>query len=680
MSVLARWLGGLALIAACSSEASDSIMVAPVAYDITVRTDPAAREFSGTGTITVEPGRPVELILARRFEVERITVDGKSAAAPRTADSLLIWSLGTARAARRIDVRWHGLLEPLEPSLDHRQTLSAAMPVTGVEGTFLPAASAWYPQARGLLATYRVTLDLPQGQRGLVPGRLVDESESYGRYRARYEFAYPSDGIDLMAGPYQVETRSIRTAGGKNLSLRAYFHAQIAGLAAGYLDAVKGYIDLYEGWIGEYPFTEFSIVSSPTPTGFGMPTLTYLGIDVLRLPFIRATSLGHEILHNWWGNGVYPDTARGNWSEGLTTFMADYSYKERERESAAREMRLEWLRDFAAVPPGQDRPLAEFASRTHGTSQIIGYNKAAMTFLMLRDLIGRDAFDRGVKLFWRDYRFRTASWDALRKSFEAASTRDLSGFFSQWIERRGAPSVRITRAEFAAGPSGHRVHVTLAQSDPTYRLRVPIAIRTGRGDAVRSFDLDRQATTLGFDLGAKPIELALDPDFRLWRRLDSSEAPPILRQVMLDPSTVTMLPSVPESAHESARILAAKLQDHPPRIQQGAEHAAGVPLLVIGLDDKVHRWLASHKLPGMPDELRGRGSAVVWTASLPQGKSMAVVAARDAGALAALARPLPHYGRKSYVIFDGVKAIASGVWPPRPQVWRFDLSEGLPRN
>ena len=678
MIALARWFGGFALLVACFPAAADLRLAASFAYDFTVRIDPATRALSGTGTITVEPGRPVDLILARRFEVESIMVDGKPAAAPRTTDSLRVWSLGAATTARRIEVRWHGLLEPLDTSLDHRQTLSAAMPVTGTEGTFLPAAGAWYPRERGVAQSYRVTLDLPQGQRGLVPGRLVDETQTNGRYRARYEFRYPSEGIDLMAGPYQVETRGIRTASGRNLSLRTYFHPQIADLAAGYLDAVKGYIDFYERWIGEYPFTEFSIVSSPTPTGFGMPTLTYLGIDVLRLPFIRATSLGHEILHNWWGNGVYPDTARGNWSEGLTTFMADYAYKERDSESAAREMRLEWLRDFSAVPPGQDRPLTEFTSRTHATSQIVGYNKAAMMFLMLRDLLGRDGFDRGVKLFWRDYRFKSASWDALRKSFEAVSKRDLQAFFSQWLVRQGAPAVRIERAELTMERAGHRVQFTLAQSEPAYRLRVPIAIRTAHGVQVREFDLDRPNATFDLDLEVRPAELALDPDFRLFRRLSSGESPPILRQVMLDASTVTVLPDVPASAREPAQLLAAKLQDHPPRIRM--ERTAGVPLLVIGLDENVERWLASQRLPKMPEMLRNRGSAVVWTAALPQGKSMAVVAARDAEALAALARALPHYGRRSYVIFDGGKAVASGVWPPRPQVWRLEISQGLPGN
>lgn len=88
-------------------------------------------------------------------------------------------------------------------------------------------------------------------------------------------------------------------------------------------------------WLHESLRVTSAVVASPLPTGFGMPTLTYLGADVLRLPFIRKTSLGHEILHNWWGNGVYVDYTRGNWSEGLTTLMADYAYKEDESAAAA---------------------------------------------------------------------------------------------------------------------------------------------------------------------------------------------------------------------------------------------------------------------------------------------------------------------------------------------------------
>lgn len=660
----------LFFMAACCWAAAGFAATTPAGYDISVRIDPASRELSGTATIVVQAGGPVELSLAQRFEVERMTLDGKAATTPHVVDGLTIWRPVAATVPRKIEMRWHGRLEALDSTLDHRQTLTASLPVTGEEGTFLPAASAWYPRVRGLMPGYRVTIDLPQGQRGIVPGRLVQEAETGGRYRARFEFLHPAEGIDLMAGPYRVETRAIRTEHKKTVMLRTYFHRQIADLSEGYLDAVKRYIDLYDNWIGEYPFTEFSVVSSPTPTGFGMPTLTYLGVDVLRLPFIRATSLGHEVLHNWWGNGVYPDYARGNWSEGLTTFMADYAYKERESDAAAREMRLEWLRDLTAVPEGQDRPLAEFTSRTHGTSQIVGYNKAAMTFLMLRDLIGSDAFDAGIRRFWRDYRFRTASWSALEKSIAAESKRDLSAFFAQWLARQGAPSLRIVTAESTSSDAGSRVRVTLAQDKPAYRLHVPLLLRDENGNEVRYADLDTESATFTFNASARPVEMALDPDLRLLRRLGPDEAPPILRQVMIDPATVTVLAGVPAQALETARLLAAKLQDDPPRFRTENDPIAGVPLLAIGIGDEVDRWLSSHGLPGRPGTL-GKGSAAMWTASLPGGKSMAVVWARDAQALAALVRPLPHYGRRSYVVFDGAKAIESGAWPSRPQVWHF---------
>ena len=671
-----RWFLGLTFAAqvmfwhACLA-ASPAHQKATPSYDMAITIDPDKRTLTGSGTIGVAAGPGFELSLARRFEVDSMTLDGRPVGEPRISDGLQVWSIDSANSVRKIAVRWHGMLAPLDATLDHRQTLTAAAPVTGAQGTFLPASSAWYPQPAGLIGSYRMAIELPAGQRGVVAGRLIEASEKDGRYRARYEFLHPSEGIDLMAGPYRVDSRSVRTADGKNLVLRTYFHPEIAELSSGYLDAAKGYFDLYERWIGPYPYGEFSIVSSPTPTGFGLPTLTYLGIDVLKLPFIRTTSLGHEILHNWWGNGVYPDYGHGNWSEGLTTFMADYAYKERESPEAARKLRLEWLRDFAAVPSGEDRPLAQFTSRVHDSSQIIGYGKAAMIFVMLRDSIGRDVFDRGIKLFWGGHRFKVASWNSLQKSFETVATRDLAPFFSQWLTRTGAPSVRIAAVERLHGAKGAQVRVTLRQNQPTYRLRVPVSIRTAHGEEWHYLDLADEVAIYTLSVHAPAIELVLDPDYRLFRRLAEDEAPAILRQVTLDPEATTFLIGTSGAAEQSARGLAEKMQDHPPRIATSSDPAGRGTMLVIGIEHDIDAWLSSHGLPKMPASLAHRGSAAVWTATLPQGNTMAVVAARDADALAALVRPLPHYGRQSYLAFEGAKVIESGVWPARPQVWRL---------
>lgn len=646
---------------------------AEINYDITVRIDPVARTIEGRSVITATTPEELTLMLGRRFETMHARVDAAPLGPSASTGGMRAWRIaGSRHTPRRIVVHWRGEFSALDTSLDHQQTLGRDLPVSSNDGTFLPDSSGWYPYIAGKLASYRLNIELPRGQRGIVPGRLVEESESDEGYRARFEFLSPTGGIDLMAGPYKVETAAMRGASGKSIQLRTYFHPQIADLAPAYLNSAKGYIELYESWIGEYPFTEFSVVSSPTPTGFGMPTLTYLGIEVLRLPFIRSTSLGHEVLHNWWGNGVYPDYAHGNWSEGLTTFMADYAYKERESPDAAREMRRGWLRDFAALAPGQDAPLTTFTSRTHGASQIVGYNKAAMTFLMLRDLLGRESFDRALQAFWREHRFRIASWADLQRAFQAVSRQDLHMFFDQWLTRAGAPVVRIAEAGRTKSDSGYKVTVTLEQKAPLYRLRVPVAIHTEGSEELHTFDLESDRQTFTVDTRARPLEVTLDPDLRLFRRLMPDEAPPILRQVMVDRTTTTVL--LPESgeARSAAEMLAGKLQNRDLKLVSAKDALPPVPALVIGLQEQVDGWLAQHKLPQRPDIVQDKGSAQAWTVSRPDGGMLAVVSARDADSLKALARPLPHYGRQSYVVFDGAKAISRGAWPTRVQAIKLE--------
>jgi aminopeptidase N len=649
---------------------------AEVHYDITVRLDPVARKIEGRSVITANTPEELTLVIGRRFEVMRGRVDGSPFGPAATMGRMRGWRiLGDEKLPRRIEIHWRGELAALDTALDHNQTLGRSDPASGEAGTFLPDSSGWYPYLADKLASYNLTIELPAGQRGIVPGRLAEETETAEGYRARFEFPAPTGGIDLMAGPYAVDTRTVRGAGGKPIQLRTYFHAPIADLAPAYLDSVKDYLGLYESWIGEYPFSEFSVVSSPTPTGFGMPTLTYLGVEVLRLPFIRATSLGHEVLHNWWGNGVYADYAQGNWSEGLTTFMADYAYKERESADAARDMRRGWLRDFAALATGQDKPLTTFTSRLHGATQIVGYNKAAMLFLMLRDMLGPEVFDRALQTFWREQRFRVASWGDLRRAFERASGQDLGSFFDQWLTRAGAPVLRIAEAELMKSGSGnHRVTITLEQAEPVYRLRVPVGIRTAEREELHVLDLDRPRQAFTVDVRNRPTEVILDPDLRLFRRLMPDEAPPILRQVMVDHTAETIL--LPESGEvrNAAETLAAKMQNRAPKLAMTADGNSlpALPLLVIGLTDQVDAWLAKHRLPARPDVTKGKGSAQAWTVSRSDGLTLAMVSAQDLASLAALVRPLPHYGRQSYVVFDGAKMINRGAWPTRSQVVKLD--------
>ena len=661
------WLAALATVALI---ATGTAVAAPARFDFTITIDPVARTLLGEGSITLPPGKAATLSLASGFVAETMQLDGRTLPLGTAADRQT-WRIDAGTDARVVSVRWSGTLAALDATMQHRDTLGDLRPASSAGGTFLPASANWHPVVDGMPASYRVTLLLPPGQRGLVPGRLLAETDDTSGYRAAFEFAQAIDGIDLMAGPYRSDERVITLAGDRSVRLRTYFTQALADLAPGYLDSVAGYLAQYDDRIGAYPYTEFSVVSSPTPTGFGMPTLTYLGADVLRLPFIRATSLGHEVLHNWWGNGVFPDYASGNWSEGLTTFMADYEYQRREGEAPARAMRLAWLRDYSALPAAGDTPLAAFTSRTHGASQIVGYNKAAMVFSMLRDLIGEAAFDQGLRTFWSAQRFRVASWDDLRHAFEQASNRDLAPFFTQWIQRPGAPALRIAEARREPTGNGWRVQLRITQPIPSFTVSAPVRIRTELGEQMQSVDVRGPATTATLTVDARPLEIALDPDTRVMRRLAPGEAPPILRDVMVNARTVLAV-LVPDPPYlDAARRLADAITDQSPKSIHADDELPASPLIVIGTGARIAAWIARHSLPPIDATLPQRGAARVWLTRARE-TSIAFIEAGDATTLQSLTRGLPHYGGQSWLVFENGKAVDRGVWPATPMVFSFE--------
>jgi aminopeptidase N len=640
------------LAAGCANAAAPQL-------ELDVALEPSTRALRVEATLRAD--RLTEFALRDGLTISDAVADGKPVELQPgpVAHGVRAWHL--ARSAKKLRIAYRGMLAPLDRGADHRRVLRALPPMAAPEGSFLPAGSVWVPWP-GAAFTYRLRLSLPAGQRGLVPGDLRAETvatDPAARTVATFEMRVPSEGVDLMAGPYVVSERIVEQPPGGPLRLRTYFTAAIAALAKDYLDDSQHYLERYSRSIGAYPYASFSVVASPLPTGFGMPTLTYIGEAVLRLPFIRASSLGHEVLHNWWGNGVLVDYSAGNWSEGLTTFMADYAYKEEASAEAAREMRLGWLRDFAALPPGAAKPLTEFRSRAHGADAATGYGKAAMLFVMLRDLIGAQAFERGVREFWSKYRFQEASWNDLRAAFEAASGRKLSAFFAQWLERAGAPTLHLGSAQ----ARGSAVEVTIEQSEPPYALRVPLELVGGGQSITRDVDFSGARETLRIEHAASASAVRLDPDLRLWRRLDPRTLPPILREWILSRTPRFTVVTKSNEVGAAAERLAQRMFESPAHPVEPAD-SGEAPLLMIGLHPDVDAALARLGLPPRPAQVARDGSAQVWTIPRPpQATPIAVVSARDAEAIAALERPLPHYGAQSWLVFDGRKATARGVWP-----------------
>jgi hypothetical protein len=636
---------------------------APPHLELSVTINPARQQFEAQAELAIESTGAFAFALSRSLELKSAEVDGEPVEVARRemgADRRFEVALPAAPGPHKLRLAYAGTLAAVDSMLSHRGTLGALAPMASRDGSFLPADSGWYPHP-GRPFTWRVIVRTPDEQVAVAPGTPEREEVRAGGRTAMFAFLEPAEGIDLMVGPYTV-TESIAQVGDRKVRVRTYFHPELSNLAAGYLDAAARYLARYSEEIAPYPYSHFSIVSSPLPTGLGMPSLTYLGREVLKLPFIRETSLGHEVLHNWWGNGVYVDVSRGNWSEGLTTFMADYAYKEDAGLEPARTMRHGWLRDYAALPAGAEAPLSAFRARHHTASSVIGYGKSAMLFYTLRERLGAENFRAALRDFWQRQRFRAASFDDLAAAFERAAGGDLSDFFRQWVDQAGAPQITVADARNAGDSDSPGIALALSQDLADRSNHVPVRVFQASGREDFAIELSGSLHTVQIAIRAPAYALAVDPDFTVWRRLRPEESPPILRDVVAGASidVLALDPALTQAALNLAEAFA-----------EGEVRAAGdgrnqaTHLLVAGSARLVEGFLRERGIQ-RPAEAAG-GDSQVWVAPDRAQRLMVVslpARVEDARAvLAVLGRRLPHLASYSWVTFDKDKTAGRGTWP-----------------
>jgi aminopeptidase N len=583
-----------------------------------------------------------------RPTLERVRLDGRTVRVLRRQEAWQVQAEAAAGQELQLDYR---LDLPVEPSGEE--------PFLGRAWGFLPGWSGWLPDLGAGPVTCDLTLEVPAPTIAVATGDLVDEASADGVYRARFTSPHPGEPPTVFAGPYEIDRA---TAG--DVLIRTYFPAEHSGLVPLYLERTADYLDWFEGRVGAYPYRGFSVVAAPVPVGLGFPALTYVSERILPLPFMQTRSLAHEILHGWWGNAVRVDYRRGNWAEGLTTYMADHDLAARARPEAAAAMRLEWLRDYHALPDDLDSALARFRAKGHDPDQIIGYGKAAFVFHMLRRRLGDDRFEAALRGFYARHRYGVAAWSDLAASFEEAAGQDLGTFFSQWLERPGAPRLRLEAATMPRASDGFAVELALGQEPPAYELDVPVLIETAAGAERRLVRMTGTTASATLSTSARPLAVTVDPDHDLFRRLEPDEAPPIVRDVVLDPEALLVVAAPSGPMREVAATLAGRLLAGEPRpVDPGDRRLAVRPLIVIGNGQPLLDVLGQAGAGGRPADLQGRGSARVWTAIRRGGPPVLAVEADDPEALAALLRPLPHYRRDSWLIFDGSRLVDRGVWP-----------------
>ena len=563
-----------------------------------------------------------------------------------------------------------------QTSAQYAQSFAESSGIIGPQGVYLNKGSAWIADFDGDLISFDMQVEFAETADTWT---AVSQGDRLGDNGWRSD--QPMEEVYLIAANFTEYSQEA-----EDVEVLAYLRTPDSNLAAKYMDATGRYLALYEPLLGEYPYSKFALIENFWETGYGMPSFTLLGEQVIRFPFILESSYPHEILHNWWGNGVYPDYETGNWSEGLTAYLADHLF--REMDGLGHEYRKEMLARYKNyVADGADFPLSQFTSRNSAASQAVGYGKTLMLWHMLRIQLGDELFLSGLQQFYENYKFKRATFEDISLHFSELSGLDLSGFFDQWVRRTGAPELSISVEEVI----GNRARIMFAQiqSEDPYALRVPVALYYEGSDEPVLYDIDVSQRLEGVmaDNYDQLQAILVDPYFDVFRTLDREETPPTIGELFGAETISFVLPQ--ENRQHWSQMVESFAMGVDAQIVN-AEDLGDLPsdrsVWILGRDNPfaesvyaqadlygVQAGATGIHMGGGDVEFANRSSVLVARHPANSELALGFIDVDQMIAMPGMIEKLPHYGKYSYLSFLGEEPTndVKGVWssPDSPMQW-----------
>ncbi len=619
---------------------------------------------------------------ARRIPFHAAPGSGPAGAA--TGQAVTVRFSRPLQVDETVTLLWHYQGEINEPPREPRHlrfvTPSETAGHIGAEGVYLSGETLWYPDLPGSLPTFSLRAKTPGEWTAVTHGRQLVRTVQEAAAVADWEVADKTEALTLVANKFVVKRRDWPDPSGRSIDITAYLFPDEAQLADDYLDASIRYLDAYTKILGPYPFPKFAVVENFFASGLGMPSFTLLGSGIVKRRYVQPYALGHEIVHSWIGNSVFNEAGRGNWVEGLTTYLANYYYEELAGTAEqAREQRRMMLLGYAVyVRPEEDYPVAQFTQKTDQKDNAIGYQKSAMVFHMLRRELGDEVFWRGLRTLATRYRSKYAGWKDLEQVFSEAAGRDLRWFFAQWVERAGAPRLQLTA--LPGRQAGARA-VQLAQEGEAYRLRVPMSVTVETGD-VQTRTVESAGAASLLPLPAATTMARLDPDYEIFRRIPREALPPMLNLFVTDRNrTLVVATEGPEADRAPYVELAKQIASRDASIVQASDQQAAPAagsLLVLGgpgvnpaaewalrgCGEKVRIGTDGFTIDGRA--YNGPGTAMLVSCRHPDrpGHVVTLFHGTTPAAAAKVARLLFFYGWQSYLVFQDGAVVARGDFLP----------------
>jgi len=429
-------------------------------------------------------------------------------------------------ASTTLTFEYEGQLE----NADNSPVPGLSLAYIGDDTSYLLYAGRWFPvNAFGLnrfTSTINVTvpahmLVIGSGKATVSEGAASKKNPS-GLPTKTYTFVSdkPSFPGTIIAGIFQ-EFKSDEAG----MDLHVFFKPTHQNVAPAYTTTAVQEFTYFITLYGLPPSQKLNLVELPADT---LPYTWAPEIVGLAGPSITEKTnyrlLANGIAHQWWGVSVSPATKDDWWLNDGFARYSEAMYVENAAGPAGLE---EAVKDMSVGALAYDTmPLSSAAKLDIFSTefQSLTTDKGGMILHMLRWVLGEDKYNKTMREFAAQYAGKSASTDDFREVAEKNYGKQLTWFFSQWLDSTGAPEFKLKYTTYRLGGAaaeqnpkdvkmpGFRVTGEISQDLDLFRM--PIDLRVETDGKTENKDVEVVGTNSPFSVETfgRPRRIAIDPD------------------------------------------------------------------------------------------------------------------------------------------------------------------------
>ena len=308
------------------------------------------------------------------------------------------------------------------------------------------------------------------------------------------------------------------------------------------LDIAARSIDFYDEYFGvKYPLPKSDHVALPDFSSGAMENwglITYRESCLLADPELTpessrrfiATVIAHELSHQWFGNLVTMNWWNDLWLNESFANMMEYvaidalhpewrmweDFATNEVTAALRRDSLDGVQSVQADVNHPDEISTLF-------DPAIVYAKGGRLLVMVRKLIGEEAFRAGLKSYFEKFAYKNTVGNDLWQELESASGQPIVNLMNAWISQPGLPVISVSNSHDAAILSQERFFI--GEHQPSDALW-PIPLFANQPLDVKI--LDQKETTVSIE---KPLQLNCGLSAHFITKYDESTREYLLKNI-----------------------------------------------------------------------------------------------------------------------------------------------------